>query len=86
LCSCWEVSHCFTFSFLKNTKDKKKIQEQRLKALEGLVEMEILRSRQLFNQIDGLRQIKDKTQGQLDVIMLQARAIKASEQNQKKNP
>ena len=56
-----------------------KIQGKRLMEMEGLVQNEIRRSKGLSNQVGELSQIKEKTQDQLDLIKLQVKAVKKSE-------
>lgn len=54
---------------------QKKIQIQRLKDFEKLVNMEINRSQSLSNSVSKLQEMKEKTDEKLEVIKLQVEAI-----------
>ena len=56
-----------------------KIQKERLKAMEKLVNSELFRSKSLTIQVDKLASIKERTQDQLDLIKLELEAIKLNE-------
>lgn len=53
--------------------------------MEHLVITEISRSRILGNQNDKLREIKSRTEEQLELIKLQVEALKSMEKQQAKN-
>lgn len=56
-----------------------KIQKERLKAMEKLVNSELFRSKSLTIQVKKLASIKERTQDQLDLIKLEVEAIKLNE-------
>ncbi|MFN3999908.1 hypothetical protein [Algoriphagus sp.] len=58
---------------------QEKIQIQRLKDFEKLVNLEINRSQSLSNSFGQLREIKEKTDEKLEVINLQVQGMKGRE-------
>lgn len=77
------VSSLILFHFLlfKEYSRQEKIQIQRLKDFEKLVNLEIYRSNLLSKKVGQLQKIKTKTEEKLEVIKLQIKAIDSTASN-----
>ncbi len=63
------------YLLFKEYARQEKIQNQRLKDFQKLVNLEIHRSQSLSNSVYQLQEIKDKTDEKLEVIKIQIKAI-----------
>lgn len=63
------------YLLFKEYSRQEKIQIQRLKDFENLVNQEIHRSQSLSNSVFQLKEIKEKTDEKLEVIKLQVKSI-----------